>query len=84
MVKLSPSYTNSNKAQTLNKYGPAHDLLPFKENKCDSQGGAINPVFDYVPPELLTIFLSNVGGNAPSYVYRLLTELYHSKDILAN
>ncbi|CAB1342553.1 unnamed protein product, partial [Coregonus sp. 'balchen'] len=30
------------------------------------------PVFDYVPPELITLFISNIGGNAPSYIYRLI------------
>merc|ERR1712223_1926515 len=39
-----------------------------------------NPIFEYVPPELVTLFISNNGGIAPSYVYRLLSELYHSED----
>uniref|UniRef100_A0A8B9RDD4 Translation initiation factor eIF2B subunit beta n=1 Tax=Astyanax mexicanus TaxID=7994 RepID=A0A8B9RDD4_ASTMX len=38
------------------------------------------PVFDYVPPELITLFISNIGGNAPSYIYRLMSELYHPED----
>lgn len=38
------------------------------------------PTFDYVPPELVTLFISNIGGNAPSYMYRLLSELYHPDD----
>ena len=38
------------------------------------------PVFDYVPPELITLFISNIGGNAPSYIYRLMSELYHPDD----
>lgn len=39
-----------------------------------------SPVFDYVPPELITLFISNIGGNAPSYIYRLMSELYHPED----
>uniref|UniRef100_A0A3B5L888 Translation initiation factor eIF2B subunit beta n=1 Tax=Xiphophorus couchianus TaxID=32473 RepID=A0A3B5L888_9TELE len=38
------------------------------------------PVFDYVPPELITLFISNIGGHAPSYIYRLMSELYHPED----
>lgn len=38
------------------------------------------PVFDYVPPELSTLFISNIGGHAPSYIYRLMSELYHPED----
>lgn len=37
-------------------------------------------MFDYVPPELITLFISNIGGNAPSYIYRLMSELYHPDD----
>jgi translation initiation factor eIF-2B subunit beta len=40
----------------------------------------LNPLFDYVPPDLVTLFVSNLGGNAPSYVYRLLSEYYHEDD----
>ncbi|KAL7299850.1 hypothetical protein TKK_0007184 [Trichogramma kaykai] len=40
----------------------------------------INPVFDYVPPELVTLFISDRGGNAPSYFYRYISELYHPAD----
>lgn len=39
-----------------------------------------SPTFDYVPPDLVTLFISNIGGNAPSYMYRLLSELYHPDD----
>lgn len=38
------------------------------------------PVFDDVPPDLITLFISNIGGNAPSYIYRLMSELYHPDD----
>lgn len=38
------------------------------------------PVVDYVPPELITLFISNIGGHAPSYIYRLMSELYHPED----
>ncbi|GAB6029771.1 Translation initiation factor eIF-2B subunit beta [Chamberlinius hualienensis] len=39
-----------------------------------------NPAFDYVPPELITLFIFNIGGNAPSYLNRLISELYHPDD----
>eukprot|EP00054_Salpingoeca_dolichothecata_P019878 m.124368 g.124368 ORF g.124368 m.124368 type:complete len:67 (-) comp23418_c2_seq1:141-341(-) len=38
------------------------------------------PMFDYVPPDLINLFVSNIGGNASSYVYRLLSEYYHEDD----
>lgn len=43
---------------------------------------ALHSTFDYVPPELITLFVSNIGGNSPSYVYQLLNELYCKSDYL--
>jgi translation initiation factor eIF-2B subunit beta len=33
-------------------------------------------MYDYVPPDLVSLFISNIGANAPSYIYRLLSEYY--------
>ena len=35
-----------------------------------------NYAFDYVPPHLIKIFVTDIGGHAPSYIYRLLAEYY--------
>lgn len=46
-----------------------------------------NPSYDYVPPELISLFITDHGhGFMPSYVYRLLAEFYHRQDyrILSN
>ncbi len=39
-----------------------------------------NPAFDYVPPELVALLITNIGGNHASYIYRLLAEYYHQED----
>ena len=40
-----------------------------------------NPSYDYIPPELVSLFLTDEGhGFMPSYVYRQLSELYHRQD----
>lgn len=41
---------------------------------------AFNPVFDYVPPELVSLLVTDIGGHIPSYVYRLLAEYYSRED----
>ncbi|KAG2485720.1 hypothetical protein HYH03_015604 [Edaphochlamys debaryana] len=38
------------------------------------------PLFDYVPPQLISLFITDMGGRTPSYVYRLLTEYYSRED----
>ncbi len=42
----------------------------------------LNPVLDYVPPELVSLFVTDTGGYTPSYVYRLLTEYYSREDFV--
>jgi translation initiation factor eIF-2B subunit beta len=39
-----------------------------------------NPAYDYVPPELVALHITNIGANHASYVYRLLAEYYHEED----
>jgi translation initiation factor 2B subunit (eIF-2B alpha/beta/delta family) len=38
------------------------------------------PRRDYVPPELIALFVTDTGGYTPSYVYRLLAEYYSRAD----
>jgi translation initiation factor eIF-2B subunit beta len=51
-----------------------------------AQGGGFsadspNPACDYVPPELISLFITNIGGTHASYIYRLLAEFYSPQDI---
>ncbi|CAF0925666.1 unnamed protein product [Brachionus calyciflorus] len=71
LLKLSPEYfPNSNNLPHLL---PSDDVLSsnFHPNLT-----VLNPSFDYVPPELVTLFIFNSTKNAPSYVYRLIREMY--------
>ena len=40
----------------------------------------INPVHDYIPPDLVKLYITNIGGFQPSYIYKLLAEYYHTDD----
>jgi translation initiation factor eIF-2B subunit beta len=39
-----------------------------------------NPGYDYIPPEFISLCITNFGGHNPSYIYRLLAEYYNQKD----
>ncbi|XP_071952394.1 translation initiation factor eIF2B subunit beta-like [Antedon mediterranea] len=80
MFKLSPEYLCSHDQNGFNKFESPHDVMKFADSDVLSQAQVYNPAFDYVPPDLVTLYISNIGGNAPSYVYRLLSELYHADD----
>lgn len=57
---------------------------------CAPQSGTtyadvINPAYDYIPPELISLFVTDIGACTPSYIYRLLTEYYSRQDyVLSN
>jgi translation initiation factor eIF-2B subunit beta len=39
-----------------------------------------HPAFDYVPPDLISLYVTNDGNQLPSYVFRQLSEYYHPQD----
>ncbi|KAK9299900.1 hypothetical protein QLX08_007234 [Tetragonisca angustula] len=81
LYKLSPLYLYSHEQDGFNNHvSPLQGVIDGANVSLLERIHVYNPVFDYVPPELVTLFISNTGGNAPSYIYRLLSELYHPDD----
>jgi len=39
------------------------------------------PCYDYVPPELVSLYITNHGGYSPKYIYRIFSEFYSQEDI---
>ena len=44
----------------FNKFVSPEDVMKFSEGEILSKAQIYNPVFDYVPPELVTLFISNM------------------------
>ncbi|OCT65133.1 hypothetical protein XELAEV_18041372mg [Xenopus laevis] len=55
-----------NEEDSFHKFVSPQEVLPFSEGEILSQVSAYCLIFDHVPPELITLFISNIGGNAPS------------------
>lgn len=55
-------------------------VLPLSMGPLLSQIRVINPLFDKTPPNFVTLYITHQGGHAASYLYRLLTELFHPDD----
>ncbi|XP_038990279.1 translation initiation factor eIF-2B subunit beta isoform X3 [Phoenix dactylifera] len=88
--KLCPLYPH-NPEVLLNDLKSPSDLLDFGEfSDCmdfGSHGGSpllhvVNPAFDYVPPKLVSLFITDTGGHNPSYVYRLIADYYSADDLV--
>lgn len=55
-------------------------LLHVTPVRCCTQ--VLNPAYDYIPPSLVDLYITNMGGLQPSYIYRLLAEYYHRDDLI--
>lgn len=88
--KLTPDYLVLHDSDAFKKFSHLHTAFPEPYTPKGDQAStsttttleAVLSTFDYVPPELITLFVSNIGGNSPSYVYQLLKELYYEEDYL--
>eukprot|EP00474_Spongospora_subterranea_P010539 CRZ10997.1 hypothetical protein [Spongospora subterranea] len=78
IYKFSPLYAFNQ--DTLNAHNKPSDILSY-EDKCSTQVHIYNPAFDYVPSTYIALFVTNVGPYHPSYIYRLLSEVYNQADL---
>ena len=68
---------------TLNDLLSPSSVLGYSElsqQKFMEQVEFVNPVHDYIKPEHLNLYVTNVGSFQPSFIYRLLAEYYHNDD----
>ncbi|XP_014500195.1 translation initiation factor eIF-2B subunit beta [Vigna radiata var. radiata] len=86
--KLCPLYPH-NPHLLLNELRSPSELLDFGEfsDLMDSATGVgslhvVNPAFDYVPPDLVSLFITGTGGHNPSYMYRLIADYYSAADLV--
>ncbi|CAL1355978.1 unnamed protein product [Linum trigynum] len=88
--KLCPLYPE-NPVVRLNELKSPSDLLQFGEfSECmelapDSSAcvlNVVNPAFDYVPPQLINLFITDIGGHNPSFMYRLIADYYSADDFI--
>jgi len=78
--KLTPLYPFDQ--DTFNDIKSPAEALKFEEVDTLEQVHVVNPAHDYVPPELISLYVTNFGGHSPSYIYRLLAEYYNPEDTL--
>ncbi len=81
MFKLCPMYPHEGQ-DTLNDLISPSSVIDYNllGDPVLSEVEFVNPVHDYIPPQLIDLYITNIGGFQPSYIYRLLAEYYHSDD----
>lgn len=82
--KLTPMYPFGH--ETFNEF-ISPDMIYGKDVEYKGDISRIKfytPAYDYVPPELITIYITNHGSQNPAYIYRLFSELYSQEDYFLN
>lgn len=79
LFKLCPLYPHDQ--DTFNDLVSPTAVLSFEEADRMEKVEVLNPEYDYVPPNLVDLFVTNNYGAQPSYVYRLLAEYYSPEDV---
>ncbi|KAJ7949337.1 Translation initiation factor eIF-2B subunit beta [Quillaja saponaria] len=63
-------------------FGDFSDCMDFGSGTGSSLLHVVNPAFDYVPPKLVSLFITDTGGHNPSYMYRLIADYYSADDFV--
>ncbi|KAF2848972.1 nagb/rpia/CoA transferase-like protein [Plenodomus tracheiphilus IPT5] len=79
VYKLSPVYPFD--IDELIEHGDAGMVIPYDDGDFVEKVDVENPLFDYVPADLVDLYITNLGGHAPSYLYRIVADHYRSEDI---
>ncbi|EEB06533.1 translation initiation factor eIF2B beta subunit [Schizosaccharomyces japonicus yFS275] len=80
IYKLSPVYPYD--LESIIQLSAPGSIMPFTESELISRADILNPYYDYIPPDLVDLFITNLGGYPPSYLYRILNDTYDSCDTI--
>lgn len=84
LYKLSPLFPHNQ--QSINDIIPSFNnkniIIPFEDANLLTKIEVLCNVFDYVEPEKIDLFITDNKGIRPSYIYRLLGEIYDPNDKL--
>ena len=79
VYKLSPVYPFD--TQELIEYGDPGKVVPFEDGEFMDKVDVVNPVYDWVGAELVDLYVTNLGGCAPSFLYRIVADHYSAEDV---
>ncbi|KAJ5051556.1 uncharacterized protein L3040_001332 [Drepanopeziza brunnea f. sp. 'multigermtubi'] len=79
VYKLSPEYPFE--FESLIEYGNPGSIVGYDNGTLVENLEVDNPVYDYVPPDLVDLYITNLGAHAPSYLYRIVADHYKTEDI---
>ncbi|ODV94781.1 hypothetical protein PACTADRAFT_43645 [Pachysolen tannophilus NRRL Y-2460] len=79
LYKLSPLYPFDR--DSLVEVGNSGKVMEWEDSQLVGNCEVTNPLFDYVVPENIDIYITNVGGFSPSFIYRIVLDNYKAEDV---
>lgn len=79
VYKLSPVYPFD--THELIEYGDPGKVVPFEDGEFMDKVDIANPVYDWVEADNVDLYITNLGGCAPSFLYRIVADHYRAEDI---
>ena len=63
------------------EYGDVSKVFPYQDGELVEKVEVENPIFDFVEPECVDMYVTNLGSHAPSYLYRIVRDQYRDEDV---
>ncbi|KAF7185416.1 putative translation initiation factor eIF-2B subunit beta [Pseudocercospora fuligena] len=79
VYKLSPVYPFN--TDELIEYGDPGKVVKYQDGEFMDKVDVVNPIYDHVDADLVDLYITNLGGHAPSYLYRIVADHYRVEDI---
>eukprot|EP01134_Creolimax_fragrantissima_P003065 CFRG3065T1 len=80
LYKLTTTFPCAYDPDEFCALGAPEVTYKYADADCQPFGEIQTPLYDYVPPNLISLYITNSGGHSPTYIYRLLSEYYHPDD----
>lgn len=80
LFKLTPKFICYQDQGTFSEFESPDLSLNYNMKGKSFDFKVVSPVFTYIKADIVDLFITDVGGNSPSYVYRLVAELYQQED----
>lgn len=56
-------------------------MVKYQDGEFMDKVDVVNPIYDHVAADLVDLYITNLGGHAPSYLYRIVADHYRVEDI---
>ena len=80
IFQLCPKYICSYDHDDSNYMMNPAKVMGYADAQLVKSVATFHPLLDYVPPELVNLFVMNVGTYPPSYIYQMLRKYYHEDE----